>query len=157
MFVVSADFSDSARGEIYSTLLLLARNVPPPVEVVSVRHESPWTILVGLPVAGVVWAMQRMVGPVILRAWDESQLKENFGRFVRDNLFQGAKEQLEASAAAKPQYGNLAIIDVSAQRGSGAGRAELRVTLKRTEVLEIETNDRELMNKFLARIGMRPR
>ena len=152
-FVEMADLSDTERGMIYSHLLHLALSMPPPAEVVSVGRQSPWTVLVGLPVAGVMWAMKRMIAPEILKAWDESKLRESFRKFVRDGLFRGAKEQLEAGAASKPQYGNLAIDNVT----SGRERPGVRVTLRRTELLEIESNDRNLMNEFLARIGMKPK
>lgn len=157
MFVDGADFSDRARDEIYSSLPRMARDVPQPVEVVSVRHESPWHVLVGLPVAGVIWAMRKMIAPEILKAWDESELRENFRRFVRDGLFQGAKKQLEASAAVKPQYGNLAVDDVSEPPFTGRGQPQISVTFRRTEILQVEAHDRDLMNEFLVRIGMRPR
>lgn len=157
MFVELADFSDRARDEIYSALPRLARDVPQPTEVLSIRQESPWTVVVGLSVAGVIWAMRKMIAPEILQAWGESQLRENFRRFVRDDLFQGAKKQLEASAAVKPQYGNLAVDDISVPPRPGPERAELRVTFRRTEILQVEADDRDLMNQFLVRIGMRPK
>jgi hypothetical protein len=63
-------------------------------------------------------------------------------------LFQGVKKQLEANAAAKPQYGNLTIEEITEQP-SGPDSPSVRVTLRRTQLLEIESNDRELMHDFL--------
>jgi hypothetical protein len=155
VFVEMADISDRGREEVYASLFRLSRYVPPPAQVISVRRESPWSVLVGLPVAAVIWAMRKMIAPEIVQAWNESQLKENFRHFVRDGLFRGAKEQLEASAAAKPQYGNLVVDDISDTRGRRPDQPVVRVTLKRTEILHVEVKDRDLMNEFLARIGIK--
>ena len=97
-----------------------------------------------------------MIAPEILQAWGESELRENFRRFVRDGLFRGAKKQLETSAV-KPQYGNLAVDDISESRSTGPRRPELVVTSRRTEVFQVQTEDRQLMNDFLRKIGMRTR
>jgi hypothetical protein len=155
VFVEMADISDRAREEVYASLFRLSRYAPQSAEVISVRHESPWSILVGLPVAAVVWAMRKMIAPEIVQAWNESQLKENFRHFVRDGLFRGAKEQLEASAAVRPQYGNLVVDDISELAFRGPDETAVRVILKRTEVLQVEVKDRELMKEFLARIGFK--
>jgi hypothetical protein len=143
LFVEGADLSDRGRDEIFASLIREARHLAPPVQVVSVRRESPWSVIVGLSVAAMLWAMRKMIAPEILQAWGESQLKENFKRFVRDGLFQGAKEQLEASAAAKPQYGNLLIDDVAESAGTRPDQPTVTISLKRTEVLQIE-----IMTKF---------
>ena len=156
-FVEMADLTDREQGEIYTHLLHFAPSIPPPVEVLSVRRESPWAVLIGLPVAGVMWAMRRMIAPEILQAWNETKLRETFRKFVRDGLFLGAKEQLEAGAASKPQYGNLAIDNVTSARSPEQEHPGIRVALRRTELLEVEANDRELMNDFLVRIGMKPK
>jgi len=153
-FAEAADISDRGRDEVYVSVLRLSRFVAPPVEVLSIRRESPWSILVGLPVAGVIWAMRKMIAPQILQAWNEGQLKENFTRFVRDGLFQGAKEQLEAGAAAKPKYGNLVVDDISEEGGTRQNQPTLRVSLKRTEVIQVEIGDRALMEEFLAKMGL---
>jgi hypothetical protein len=112
--------------------------------------------LVALPVSAVLWTIKKMIAPEILKAWDESQLRESFKRFVRDGIFRGAKEQLELSAASKPQFGNLIVDDIT---GSGAVTSEqpaVRVTLRKSEVLQVELKDRDLMNEFLAKIGIKP-
>jgi len=101
--------------------------------------------------------MRKMIAPEILQAWGESQLKGNFRRFVRDGLFQGAKEQLDASAAAKPKYGNLIVDDITETGGFRPNQTAVRVTLKRTEVLEVEVKDRDLMNEFLAKLEVKPK
>jgi hypothetical protein len=66
---------------------------------------------------------------------------------LRD-CFRALKKQLEANAAAKPQYGNLTIEEITEQP-SGPDSPSVRVTLRRTQFLEIESNDRELMHDFL--------
>jgi hypothetical protein len=152
LFVEGADLSDREREHIFSNLVHQGRHLTPPAQVVSVRRQSPWTV----PVAAMLWAMRKMIAPEILRAWGESRLRENFERFVRDGLFQGAKEQLEAGAAAKPQYGNLAIDDVVETGSSRPEQPSITISLKRTGVLQVEVRDRDLINEFLAKIGMRP-
>jgi len=156
-FVEGADLSDRGRDEIFATLIHQGRHLAPPVQVVSVRRESPWSVVVGLSVATMLWAMRKMIAPEILQAWGESRLKENFKRFVRDGLFQGAREQIETTAAAKPQYGNLVIDDVAESGASRPDRPSVTISLKRTDVLQVEIRDRDLMNEFLAKIGVRPK
>ena len=156
LFVEGADLSDRERELIFSNLVHEGRYLAPPVQVVSVRRQSPWTVLVGLPVAAMIWAMRKMIAPEILQAWGESRLRENFKRFVRDGLFQGAREQIETSAAAKPQYGNLVIDEIAETGSSRPEQPSITISLKRTEVLQVEVRDRDLMNEFLTKIGMRP-
>jgi hypothetical protein len=156
-FVEMADISGRGRDEVYTSVLRLAPYLPPPAQVISIRRESPWTVLVGLPVATVIWAMRKLIAPEIVQAWTESQLRENFRRFVRDGLFQGAKTQLEAGAAAKQKYGNLIVDDISEAGRLGPDQPALRVTLRRSEILQIEVKDHALMNEFLSRIGMKPK
>jgi len=156
LFIETASLSDAARNELFGSILRLSRFVSAPAEVKAVRRQSPWSVLIALPVSGMIWAMRKLIAPEIMQAWNESQLKDNFKRFVRDGLFQGAKEQLEASAAAKPKYGNLRIDDIAETGRSGPQSPAIVLTLKRTEVLEYEVRDRDLMNEFLTRIGMKP-
>jgi hypothetical protein len=156
-FTETADLSDSAKHELYASVWRLARYVQPPAQVVSIRRESPWSVLIGLPVAAVIWAMRKIIAPEILQAWNESQLKENFRRFVRDGLFMGAKEQLEATAASHPQYGNLVVDEVRDTGRFGLEEPSIELTFKRTEILQVEIKDRNLMNEFLNRIGIKPR
>jgi hypothetical protein len=154
-FVEMADLSDNARDEIFSSFFRLARDVPPPAQVLSVRRESPWSVDIGLPALAVLWAIRKMIAPEILKAWDESRLRDSFRRFVRDGIFMGAKEQLEARAASKPQFGNLVVDEI---RETGTSRAEqpaIQVTLRRTDVLKIEMKDHDLMKEFMARIGIK--
>src|SRR5260370_32610062 len=70
----------------------------------------------------------------------------NFGEHFRDRIFRGAKNQVEVAAAAKPQYGNLKVAEVA--EGNRADNS-VSVTLRRTEILQLETSDRELMNEFI--------
>ena len=155
-FAETADLSDRARHELYVSVLHTARYVETPAQVISIRRESPWSVLIGLPVAGVIWAMRKMIAPEILQAWDESQLKANFRRFVRDSLFMGAKEQLEANAAARPQFGNLVVDEIRETGRSGQEEPSIEFSFKRTEILKVEVKDRQLMNEFLSRIGIKP-
>ncbi|MFZ0738855.1 MAG: hypothetical protein WAM96_17300 [Candidatus Acidiferrales bacterium] len=150
-----ADLSGREREEVFGSFIRLSRDLPLPAQVISIRRESPWTVSVGQPTVVVLWAIQKMIAPEILKAWDESRLRESFKRFVRDNIFRGAKEQIEAIAASKPQFGNLVVDDIQGSGGSRPGRPAIQVTLKRTEVLQIELRDRELMKEFLARIGIK--
>ena len=150
LFVETADISDRLRDQIYSDMLKTALALPSPAEISAIRRQSPWTVLIGISAPVLLWAVRKMIAPEIMQAWTESELREAFRRFVRDGLFQGAKRQVEASAAAKPQYGNLAIDDI---RESPTG--ELRVQFKRTQVFEINVTDRQLMREFLEKIGVK--
>jgi hypothetical protein len=155
-FVVTADLSDKAREEIFSSMFNLARDIPPPAQVLSVRRQSPWSVEVGLPAVAVLWVIKKMIAPEILKAWDESRLRESFRRFVRDGIFMGAKEQIEAKAAAKPQFGNLIVDNIQESGSARSGQPAIRVTLRRSDVLDIEMQDRDLMKEFMGRIGIKP-
>ena len=154
-FVYTADISDKARDEIFSSLFRLSRDLPLPANVISIRHESPWNVTISVPVVAVLWAIRKMIAPEILKAWDESRLRESFRRFVRDEIFRGAKEQIETSAASKPQFGNLVVDDIQENRRARPDQPAVRVTLRRSEVLQVEMKDHELMKEFLARIGIK--
>jgi hypothetical protein len=154
-FIEGADISDRAREEIFASFFRLARDVPAPAHIISIRRESPWSVSVALPIAAVLWAIKKMIAPEILRAWDESRLRDTFRRFVRDGIFRGAREQMDASAASNPHFGNLVVDDVSGTGKARPGQPALRVTLKRSEVLTVELKDRDLMKEFLARIGIK--
>jgi hypothetical protein len=154
-FVHSAELGSKAIDEMYVSFFR-ARDIAVPVDIVSIRHQSPWSIVVDVPVAGVLWVLHKLLGPVIVRAWGESKLREDFRRFVRDDIFRGAKQQLETTAVGKPQYGNLRVDDVSDGHGRGRDTASVSITLKRTEILQVESSDRELMNEFLAKVRIKP-
>jgi hypothetical protein len=145
-FVESAKLGEKARQEVYSSAFRLKATLIAPVDVVSIGRKSPWTVVVNIPVAGVLWVLHKMLGPEILAAWGESKLKEQFKDFVRDSLFKGAKNQVEVAAATKPQFGNLRVTEVG--EGNRLGES-VSVTLRRTEILQVETSDRELMNEFI--------
>ena len=153
LFATRTDLSDRERDYVFINLMRQGQYLVPPFQVISVRRESPWSVIVGVPVAAMIWAMRKMIAPEILQAWGESQLRDNFKRFVRDGLFQGAKEQLEASAASTPQYGNLIVDDVTETGRPRPSQPAVRVTLKRTEVLQVELRDRDLMKEFLSKLG----
>jgi hypothetical protein len=150
-FIDWIDLGSRARDEVYLSIFRSQQNIAVPVDVVSIHHQSPWSIEVSLRAAGVLWILHKLVGPTIIQAWGESKLREYFLKFLRDGIFRGAKQQLELSAAAKPQYGNLRVDDINEAPRQGPNSA-VTVTLKRTELLEIESSDRELMNEFLAKL-----
>ena len=140
-FVDSADLGSRAREEIYLSMFRSRYNIAVPVDVVSVRRQSPWAIVVQLVAAPLLWVLHKMLGPVIVETWGESQLRENFRRFLKEGMFRDAKHQLETSALAKPQFGNLRIDDVSEGLRRGPEAPAVTVTLRRTEVLQIESSD----------------
>lgn len=155
-FLEAADIPARGREEILFQTAQLIGLVPPPVQIRTIRRESPWTIEVGLPVAGVLWAVRKMIAPQVLKAWEESKLQESFRRFVRDHIFMGARETVEASAANQPQYGNLVIDDIEdTGKRAESGEPELRITLRRTEVVSVELKDRDLRKQFLSKIGLK--
>jgi hypothetical protein len=149
VFVEHTQLNERARKEVFLSAFRLKETLIAPVDVVSIGRKSPWTVVVNIPVAGVLWVLHKMIGPEIIKAWGESNLKEAFKDFVRDKIFRGAKNQIEVAAAAKPQYGNLRVSDIS--EGNRAG-SPVSVTLRRTEVLQVEASDRELMKGFLDRM-----
>src|SRR6266567_5526380 len=61
LFVEGADLSDREREHIFSGLVQQGRYLAPPVQVVSVRRESPWSVLVGLSVVAMLWVMRKMI------------------------------------------------------------------------------------------------
>jgi hypothetical protein len=154
-FVAMADISDRARYEIYDSMFRVGPILAPPVHVISIRRESPWSVLIGIPVASIIWFLRKMIAPEVLQAWSESQLRDNFKRFMRDVVFQGAKTQVEASPAVRAQFGNLVVDKISEGRRSQGERPAVLVTLRRSEILKVELKDRELMNEFLAKIGIK--
>jgi hypothetical protein len=154
-FVEMADAPDRAREEIYAQGFRLARFIAPPVNVTSIRRESPWTVEVGLPVAAVIWVMSKMIAPEVLKAWNESKLQESFRLFVRDYIFMGAKESLERTATSKPQYGNLVVDDISQTGRNPNGEPKLRVTLRRSDVVSVEVEDHALRDEFTKRMGLK--
>jgi hypothetical protein len=153
-FIDWIDLGSRARDEVYVSIFRSQQSIAVPVDVVSIRHESPWAIEVSLRAAGVLWILHKLVGPTIVQAWGESKLRESFLKFLRDGIFRGAKQQLESSAAAKPQYGNLRVDDIS-EGSRRRDSAAVTVTLRRTEVLQVESSDRELMNEFLAKLRIK--
>jgi hypothetical protein len=157
LFLEAADITARSRDEILFQTAHLIGLVPPPVQIRRIQRESPWTIEVELPAAGVIWAVRKMIAPQVLKAWNESKLPESFRRFVRDYIFRGARETVETRAANQPQYGNLVINDIEETgRRAESGEPELRITLGRTEVVSVELKDRDLKNQFLSKIGLKP-
>ena len=155
LFAETTEMPERAREEIFSESFRLARHIVPPVQVINIRRQSPWTILAGLPIAGVIWAIRKMIAPQVLQAWNESRLQELFHRFVRDYIFMGTKERLEKTAGGRPQYGNLVIDDIRETGRHSPGEPEISITFRRTEVLSIDVKDRELRDEFLRRLGLK--
>jgi hypothetical protein len=154
-FLESAGFSDREQDQIYSNLRGMSPLLPSPVNITAVRRESPWTVVAELSGIVLVWTLNKMIAPEILKAWGESRLKESFNRFLRDNLFRGAKQRVEANLSAKPQYGNLLVDDIIEPKTSRRSDPRIRIRFKRTEIVEVDTKDKELMKEFLKRMGLR--
>ena len=106
-FLELGGFSDSEQERIYSEMRRISPLLPSPANITTVRHESPWTVVAEISGVVLAWTLNKMIAPEILKAWGESRLKESFNRFLRESLFRGAKQRVEAIMSAKPQYGIL--------------------------------------------------
>jgi len=82
-FVDFAQLGDKTRNEVFLSAFRLKNTLVSPVDVVSIGRKSPWTVVVNIPVTGVLWILHKMIGPEIVAAWGESKLKEQFKEFVR--------------------------------------------------------------------------
>jgi len=152
-----ADLPGRARDEILFQAIYLSRFIAPPAQVRTIKRQSPWTVVIALSVPTVIWSMRKLIAPQVLKAWDDSKLQEAFRRFVRDYIFMGAKDTLEAGASNQPRHGNLVIDDITETGGSSEeGEPEVRITLKRTEVISVDLKDRDLRNEFLKKLGIKP-
>ena len=126
---------------------LVRKQAPVPAEVVEVRRGS-WVVDVLLPSAALIFVLKEYVHPAVKQAWDESRMREQLVSFMRDRVFRGVKGKIEAHAIDKPRFGNLEVIRVDGQEPP---QPIVEIRLERRTIIEVRTNDRDLIDDFLSR------
>jgi len=143
-------FPEQERFEALKRIHRLGRRIPVPAQVKTVQRGS-WIVEVLVPGAVLLFILRQYIHPVIMDAWQASNLRDRIVTFLRDRIFLGARRDVEAKAAESPRYGNLEVTRVS-QTDADPGHPELVIRLERREVIEARIPDEELVQEFLRRL-----
>jgi hypothetical protein len=150
-FLETLELPDEYRLQLFESILTVGREIPTPAEIRSVDRGS-WSVTAVLSGLAILWIAQKFIGSPILRGWDESMARERLMTFFRDRVFGGSKQVIERRAAEGPTFGNLKVAAVEEVR-SAPGEPHVLIRLKRTEVVEVESSDQQLIENFLRRLA----
>jgi hypothetical protein len=148
-FVEELNLLRESRFEVISSIHRLGKRFPAPAAVESIERGS-WNISLVMTGAATLFILRNTLATTLQNAWDESRLRELVLRFLRDHVFGGARRKAEEVAVGRSRWGNLRIQRVE-ERGLGPSGSQLTISLQRTEVVEAEITDQELVEEVLKR------
>lgn len=149
-FLETLDLPSEYRMQLLQAIMGLGRGIPTPAEIRSIERGS-WSVMAVLSGPAILWITQKFIGIPILQGWDASSARERLMVFFRDHVFGGAHRVIERRAAEEPTFGNLRVAEVRELRSSPE-EPHVLIRLKRTEVIEIRSTDKQLVDEFLKRL-----
>lgn len=149
-FLDDLGLPDEYRSQLYQSIVVVGRQLQVPVEIRSVDRGS-WSVTAALAAPAILWVAQKFVGLPLLQGWDESAARERMKAFFRDRVFGGARRVIENQAIQNSTFGNLKIANVEELR-SAPDEPRIRIRLRRTEVIEVKSSDKQLIEDFLRRL-----
>jgi hypothetical protein len=152
-FLETLELPYDYRRDLQQSVVNVGRRLPTPMEIKSVERGS-WSVTAVLTGPALLWVAQKFIVSPLLEAWSESRAREKVEEFFRDRVFGGARRVVENRAAQGPTFGNLRIVQVE-QIKSSPDQPTLVIRLKRSEIVEVQTSDKQLIEDFLARLSGR--
>ncbi len=152
-FLESLELPYTYRRELQDSIASVGRRLPTPTEIRSVERGS-WSVTSVLTGPAILWVAQKFIVSPLLEAWNESNARDKLREFFKDRIFAGAKRVVENRAAQGSTFGNLRIVRVDEERSSRE-QPTIVVSLKRSEIFEVRTSDKQLIDDFLARLSGR--
>lgn len=149
-FIESLGLPSGYRTHLTKSIIDIGKQQPAPVEIESAERGS-WDVRASLTGLAILWGAKEFIASPIGEAWNGSIAREHMVTFFRDQIFGGATRLIESLAAKRSKFGNLKITRVD-EMSSGPNESHVLIRLKRSEIIEVEQSDQELIEEFLKRL-----
>ena len=122
-----------------------------PAEIVDIRRGS-WIVVATIASPFLVWGWKKYLEPVVEEAWQDSATREKLRRFLRDELFGGAKSLVEREAVAMGNTEPIQVVDVQESRIE-IENPEIKVKVTKRRIIGIRGPDPREIQEFYRRMG----
>ncbi len=127
----------------------LGRRIASPAQIEAVKRGC-WIVVMTISGSALLCVLKQYLHPVVLEAWNQSDIRERLLEFLQDPVFKSAARKAELKAVERLRYGNIQVTGVDDD--SKPAEPSLTVHLERHAIVEVRAVDDLLIDEFLEKL-----